>query len=389
MSTIAEFTRENAAFYQSRRVFVTGHTGFKGAWLTAILHELSAEATGYALPPEPGALFEKMDGAAMLRSVTGDVRDSAALCRAMAEAQPEIVFHLAAQVPARECFEHPRTTYETNVMGAVNLLEAVRQCPSVKSVVVVTTDKVYLNRGDGTVYGEEDPLGGNDPYSSSKTCTEYITEAYRQSYLQTEQRMVGTSTVRASNVLGGGDHVQSRLIPSILNAVAEGRPVELRNPRQTRPWQSVLDALNGYLTVGRLMYLEPRRFSSQWNIGPEAGGIRDVLWVMEKIQAYYDVGYAPGQPLEVKESQTLGLDITKAKRLLGWAPQLTAEETVSHVVSFFKSQQAGESERDLCARQVREYFGLGGPRGAREPGGRTDLVMHPASDSKAPMAFME
>ena len=357
MNKMDDCTLANMAFYRGKRVFLTGHTGFKGAWLTAVLHELGAEAAGYALPPEKGCLFEKMDGGAMLRGVIGDVRDHESLLDAMRRARPEIVFHLAAQVPMRSCFERPRYTYETNVMGTVNLLEAVRQCPDVNSVVIATTDKVYLNKGDGAVYRETDPLGGDDAYSSGKTCTEYIAEAYKRSYLQTAERMVGISTVRASNVLGGGDHVESRLIPSILNAIAGGRKVELRNPRQTRPWQSVLDALNGYLAVGRLMYQTPERYSGQWNIGPELDGIRDVLWILEKMRKYYgDTDYVVEPVRGMKESRTLGLDITKAKRELGWAPRLTTEEMLCHVVDFFKQQRAGIPEGQICAGQIRGYF---------------------------------
>ena len=340
--------KKNKEFYRGRRVFVTGHTGFKGAWLTAMLHELGAEATGYALDPAEGCLFEKMGGDTMLHSVTGDVRYYEKLRSAMQEAQPEVVLHLAAQVPAKDCFEHPHYTYETNIMGTVNLFEAIRQCPSVKSVVVVTTDKVYENKGDGAVYAETDPLGGDDPYSSSKTCTEYVAHAYKKAYLQTENRMVGISTVRASNVLGGGDHVPSRLIPSILNAIAARKPVELRNPQQTRPWQSVLDALNGYLSVGRLMVQNPKKYSSQWNIGPTIDGIRDVLWVFDKMRSYYAAtDYVVGPTLDVRESQTLGLDISKAMRALGWGPLLSCDKMIYNVVDFFKQQQAGVPEAEI------------------------------------------
>lgn len=333
---------ENCTFYAGKRVFVTGHTGFKGAWLTAMLRELGAEATGYALAPAEGCLFEKMDGNAMLRSVIGDVRDYERLRSAMLEAQPEIVIHLAAQAIVKDCFDNPRYAYETNAMGTVNLFEAIRQCPSVKSVVVVTTDKVYENKGDGAVYVETDPLGGIDPYSSSKTCMEHIAYTYRQSYLQTEKRMVGVATVRASNVLGGGDHIQSRLIPSILNAIAAGKPVELRNPRQTRPWQSVLDALNGYLAIGRLMCQEPERYSGEWNIGPTRDGIKDVLWVVNQMRAHYaSTQYVVGDAFDVTESMTLGLDITKSLWELDWEPLLSCDKMLYNVVDFFKQQQAG------------------------------------------------
>lgn len=350
-------SRKNISFYQNKRVFVTGHTGFKGAWLTAILHELGAQATGYALEPEPECLFEKIGGADLINHITGDVRDTEHMERALAEVQPELVFHLAARVPARECFENPHDTYETNIMGTVNLLEAIRRCSSVKSVVIVTTDKVYLNKGDGVAYVENDPLGGDDPYSSSKTCVEYIAEAYKCSYLQTGKRMVGISTARASNVLGGGDHVPSRLIPAILNAISEGRSVELRNPHQTRPWQSVLDALNGYLSLGRLMMQDPCHYSGYWNIGPTMDGIREVVWIMEKMREHFsDADYVPGVALAIKESQTLGLDSTKAMHDTDWSPQLNCDEAIYYVVEFFKQQMAGVSEAEICKRQIRKFF---------------------------------
>lgn len=350
-------TEKNRIFYHGKRVFVTGHTGFKGAWLTAMLHELGAKTTGYALAPEPGSLFEQINGESLLHHITGDVRDAEIIEKALLKAQPELVFHLAARVPAKDCYEHPRDTYETNIMGTVNLFEAIRLCPSVKSVVIVTTDKVYLNKGDGAVYVETDPLGGNDSYSSSKTCMEYITEAYKQTYLQTTERMVGISTVRASNVLGGGDHVQSRLIPSILNAVVAGRSVELRHPHQTRPWQSMLDALNGYLAIGRLMDRDPQTYSSQWNIGPTTDGIREVLWVLETIREHFtSAAYVASPALGVKESQTLGLDITKTVGKTDWSPQLNCEEALYYVVDFFKQQLAGVPELDICRGQIQQFF---------------------------------
>lgn len=350
----------NRDFYRGKRVFVTGHTGYKGAWLTAILYDLGAEMTGYALAPAEGCLFEKLGGEALCHSVIGDMRDQKSVEAALLKAQPEIVFHLAAQAIVNDCFEDPHYAYETNVMGTVNLFEAIRKCPSVKSVVVITTDKVYENKGDGAVYAETDPLGGIDPYSSSKTCMEYITDTYKRSYLQTAERTVGISTVRTSNVLGGGDHINSRLIPSILNSIAVGKPVELRNPHQTRPWQSMLDALNGYMTIGRLMYEAPEKYSSQWNIGPTRDGIRTVLWVVEQMQKHYaSVSYTVGDAFEVTESKTLGLDITKSLRELDWEPRLSCDRMLYNVVDFFKRQQAGESERDICARQIREFFATG------------------------------
>lgn len=350
----------NRKFYRGRKVFVTGHTGFKGAWLTAVLHELGAEARGFALPPTDGCLFQKMNGEELIDSVTEDVRNLDALKKAVCDFEPEIVIHLAARAIVNDCYNDPVSAYGTNVMGTVNLLEAVRACGSVKSVVVVTTDKVYENKGDGAVYAETDPLGGADPYSSSKTCMEYVTNAYRLSYLQTQERTTGVSTVRASNVLGGGDHVQSRLIPSILNSFRNGEKVELRHPHQTRPWQSVLDALNGYLAIGRLMAGDPVRYSGQWNIGPTKDGIKDVLWVVRQMQAYYEnaAGYEVGDAFRVAESGTLGLDITKSLAQLDWKPEMSCGRLFAGIVDYFKRQIAGVPEREICLGQVKEFYGI-------------------------------
>ena len=351
---------KNKAFYQGRNVFVTGHTGYKGAWLTAILHELGSNMTGYALKAPEGSLFDKMGGTHLINSVEGDVRDFEHLKTTLLETRPEIVIHLAAQAIVKDCFDDPRLAYETNVLGTVNLLEAVRSCNSVESIVVITTDKVYENKGDGAVYIETDPLGGVDPYSSSKTCMEYITDTYKRSYLQAEGRMIGVATVRASNVLGGGDHVQSRLIPSILRSLAEGRPIELRNPHQTRPWQSMMDALNGYLTIGRLLHEQPKKYSSQWNIGPTRYGIKDVLWVVDKMKEHYaNTQYVVGNTFAVTESKTLGLDINKSLQQLDWEPLMSCDKMLYNIVEFYKMQQDGVPELEICKKQIREFFEIG------------------------------
>jgi CDP-glucose 4,6-dehydratase len=351
-------SRKNREFYKGKKVFLTGHTGFKGAWMTALLHELGADLAGYALAPEPGSLFEKIGGAALCKSVIADVRDSERLNRELNEFKPEIVIHFAAQAIVKACYDNPGMAYETNVMGTVNLFEAIRACEDVKSVLIVTTDKVYENKGDGALYKEADPLGGADPYSSSKACMELVAGTYKRSYLQADGRMVGVSTARASNVIGGGDHIRSRLIPSILNSFASGKTVELRNPHQTRPWQSVLDALNGYLSIARLMHEEPEKYSDSWNIGPVPEGIRSVLEVVERMQKYYetDTGYAAGDAFEVIESKTLGLDISKSLKQLDWKPELSLDKALYNVVDFFKRQQAKEPEQNICLRQVKDFL---------------------------------
>jgi CDP-glucose 4,6-dehydratase len=351
-------SQKNKSFYPGKRVFLTGHTGFKGAWMTAVLHELSVEAVGYALEAELGSLYQKIGGDSLIKSVIADVRDYQKLKETLDECKPEIVIHFAAQAIVKDCFYSPRFAYETNVMGTVNLFEAIRACDSVKSILIITTDKVYENKGDGVVYVETDPLGGIDPYSSSKACMELISETYKKSYLQTDSRMAGISTVRASNVIGGGDHVQSRLIPSILNAFAAGKEVELRNPHQTRPWQSVLDALNGYLTIARLQYENPEQYSGAWNIGPSREGIQSVLDVVLKMKEYYKnaTGYITGEGFKVYESKTLGLDISKSLKQLDWSPELSIDKTLYNLIDYHKRQQAKEPERDICLCQVRDFF---------------------------------
>jgi CDP-glucose 4,6-dehydratase len=353
-------SQKNKEFYKSKKVFLTGHTGFKGAWMTAVLHELGADLMGYALAPEPGSLFEKIGGDTMCKSVIADVRDSGRLNRELNGFKPEIVIHFAALLPVQNCYDDPRLAYDTHVMGTVNLFEAIRSCNSVKTVLIVTTDKVYENKGDGAVYKETDPLGGADPYSSSKACMELIAETYRKSYLQVDGNKIGVSTARASNVIGGGDHIQSRLVPSILNSFVKGKVVELRNPHQTRPWQSVLDTLNGYLSIARLVYEDPEQYSGPWNIGPTKEGIQSVLDVVERMQTFYkgSAGYTQNNPFKVIESRSLGLDITKSLTRLDWVPEMSLDKMLHDLVDYFKRQQAGEPERDICLGQVRDFFCL-------------------------------
>jgi CDP-glucose 4,6-dehydratase len=353
-------SEKNKHFYHGKRVFLTGHTGFKGAWMTAVLHELGAETLGYALAPESGSLYQKIHGNAMLHSVIADVRDCTRLKKELCAFKPEIVIHFAALLPIQRCFDEPVLAYETHVMGTVHLFEAIRVCESVKSVLIVTTDKVYENKGDGAIYVETDPLGSADPYSGSKTCTEFISETYKRSYLQTNGNMVGVSTARASNVIGGGDHIQMRLIPAILHSFATGNTLELRNPYQTRPWQSVLDALNGYLSIARLMYENPETYSSPWNIGPTKDGIQSVLTVINKMQEYYQstVGFVEHNAFKVIESQTLGLDITKSLKQLDWSPELSFDKMLFDIVEYHKRQRAKEPEHSICLSQIHDFFNL-------------------------------
>lgn len=350
--------KENITFYQGRNVLVTGHTGFKGAWLTGILDYLGAEAVGYALAPEKGCLYSQIDGDKVIQNVTGQLEDYGLLLKTMQEVQPEIVIHLAAFGFMNECYNDPQRAYSANVMGTVNLLEAVRQCASVRSVVIVSTDKVYANKGDGAVYTEDEALGGSSPYSCSKTCMELLVKDYYETYFKKMDRNVGIGVVRASNVLAGGDHIQTRLIPSILRSLDEGKPVEIRHPEQTRPWQSVLDALDGYLTVARFLYNNPIEYSGAWNIGPTREGIKSVGWVFDKMLTYFNgLERKDALKFEVHESETLGLDITKSITRLDWQPRFSTERIIELVVDFYKGQKAGSSALALCRKQISEYYG--------------------------------
>ena len=348
----------NKAFYKGKRVFVTGHNGFTGTWLVAALHELGAEVMGYAMPASPSSAFAGIKGGELIQTVDGSVLDYEQLRQAMLEFQPEIVMHLAAIAIVKDCFDAPRKAFEINVMGTVNTLEAVRCCPSVKSVIVVTTDKVYENKGDGAVYAEGDPLGGADPYSSSKSCMELVTDCYKRSVLQTKERTVSVATARTANAIGGGDnHTDSRLVPQLLAGFTKGETVQLRNPYQTRPWQDVIDAVNAYLTLARYMDGDPLGYSGCWNIGPSLDGIKEVKWVVEKLQSYFEgSAVAEGEKFAVKESATLGINISKLLDATDWQPERSTDETLYYVVDYYKRQLSGENEREILFDQIRKFY---------------------------------
>lgn len=348
----------NINFYKGKKVLLTGHTGFKGSWMTAILNYLGAETIGYALQAPNNGLYTRINGDLLIKSVISDLMDRDKISDVIYENKPDIIIHMAAFGFVSECYDDPIRAYETNVIGTQNILEAVRKTDSVKSIVVVSTDKVYENHGDGECYTETSALGGIGPYSGSKTAMEILVNDYRETYFSNNNRCIGISTVRASNVLGGGDHIETRLIPSILKAVSENKTVELRNPNQTRPWQSVFDALNGYLTVGRYIYDNPTEYSGAWNIGPKAEGIQSVQWVLETIQNYFSgIKAEKTEGFRVVESETLGLDINKAMNMLDWEPILSVDKTIELVAEFYKRQLMGESEQQICLDQIRKYYG--------------------------------
>jgi CDP-glucose 4,6-dehydratase len=337
-------------------VFITGHTGFKGSWLCIWLSMLGAKVTGYALqPPTKPSLFRLCRVDQLIKSVVADVRDLPALKRAMRAARPEIVFHLAAQPIVRESYKIPVETFSTNVLGTVNVLESARACPSVKAIVNVTTDKVYemsnAQRVMRNAYKEGAPLGGHDPYSSSKACSELVAQAYRRSY------GLNVATARAGNVIGGGDWAADRLVPDFVRSILKGEKLAIRNPRAVRPWQHVLEPLAGYLLLAEKLYRQPGNYASAWNFGPEKKDAKPVEWLAKKLCALWGAraGYALDRGKHPHEAGFLLLDARKAKKELGWRPKWDIETAIAKIVDWTKAYRSGRDLRAACYRQIEEY----------------------------------
>lgn len=357
----------NAAFWRGKKVFLTGHTGFKGSWLSLWLQQLGAELTGYALvPPTDPSLFEVARVEQGMTSVIGDIRDGEKLADVMRQAAPDIVIHMAAQPLVRRSYVDPVETYSTNVMGTVHLLEAVRRTPSVHAVVNVTTDKCYENREWVWGYRENEPMGGFDPYSNSKGCAELVTAAYRNSFFNAakygEQR-VALATARAGNVIGGGDWAEDRLIPDILSAFESARPVVIRNPHATRPWQHVLEPLRGYLVLAEKLYSEGTAFAEAWNFGPNGDDARPVEWIVRQLAEKWSDGAtwqidAGDHP---HEATYLKLDISKAAHSLKWQPAMRLEQALSLIVDWARARQAGADLRAVTQAQIAAYQGATSP----------------------------
>lgn len=346
----------NSASWRDRSVFITGHTGFKGSWLSLWLQDAGARVHGYALaPPTHPSLFVEADLEAGMSSHTvADVRDAEALTRALASTQPEVVFHLAAQPLVRASYDAPVQTYAVNVLGTVNLLEAVRRCPSVRAVVVVTTDKCYANQDWIWGYRETEPLGGHAPYSSSKACAELVTAAYRQSFLGPQG--VAVATARAGNVIGGGDWAADRLLPDFFRASDAGRALEVRHPRAIRPWQHVLEPLSGYLLLAERLVADGAAIAGAWNFGPGEGDARSVEWVLDRLSAHIgNAGWQPTAGQHPHEAHQLRLDSAKAASLLGWRPRWGLDQALEHTAAWHQAWRNGGAARALCQAQIRDY----------------------------------
>lgn len=354
----------SAAFWRGRSVLVTGHTGFKGGWLCLWLKGMGARVTGYSLPAAtPPNLFEVAGVADGIQSLIHDVRDFATLRDAVAASRPQVVFHLAAQPLVRRSYEDPRETYETNVMGTVNVLEAIRQVGGVRAIVIVTSDKCYENREWLWGYRENEPMGGHDPYSNSKGCAELVTAAFRSSYFNPADHSrhgVGVASARAGNVVGGGDWSQDRLIPDMIRAFHAGKSAGIRSPDSIRPWQHVLEPLQGYLSLAERLYESGPEFSSAWNFGPGDEESKTVSWVADQLLRLWEGGtpwHVESGP-KVYEASYLKLDSSKAHSLLGWRPRLMLGQALESLVDWHKAYSARQDMKGFTMRQIEKYAKL-------------------------------
>ncbi len=346
------------SFWQHKRVFVTGHTGFKGGWLSLWLHRLGAEVKGYALAPERAPnLFNVAGVDGVLQSEIGDVNDLQQLQASMVAFDPDIVIHLAAQPLVRRSYREPIATYETNVMGTVKLLEAARACAKLRSVVCVTTDKCYENREWSRGYREEDAMGGYDPYSSSKGCAELVIAAYRRSFLAAQG--VGVASARAGNAIGGGDWSEDRLVPDLLHAFARQALLQVRYPMAIRPWQHVLEPLCGYLLLAEQLYRSPDAYAEAWNFGPRDGEGCSAAELLDMfVRRWGDGARWQAQSCEpLHEAGVLKLDSTKAMTRLAWQPRWSVDEAVQQVVDWHRAWMQGRDMQAVCLAQIRAYEG--------------------------------
>jgi len=345
-------------FYRGKNVLITGHTGFKGAWLSLWLQSVGANVIGYALPPPTvPSLFVTANVAEGMTSIAGDVRDFTALLSTFKKYQPEIVIHMAAQALVRYSYDNPIETYSTNVMGTVHLLEAARQTGSVRAIVNVTSDKCYENREWVWGYRENEPMGGHDPYSSSKGCAELVTSAYRRSFF--EQANIALASVRAGNVIGGGDWAEDRLIPDIMRAIVAGKAVSIRNPNAIRPWQHVLEPLSGYLMLAEKLYEDGVSYGESWNFGPNDEDAHSVEWIVARITQTWGEGasWVLDEGDNPHEAHYLKLDCSNAKARLNWHPRWSLTYTLQQIVDWHKLFRNQNDMREITLKQIQSYSG--------------------------------
>ncbi len=348
----------NPAFWKNKKVFLTGHTGFKGSWLSLWLQHLGAELKGYALEPYTTPnLFTEAGVAEGMQSQIGDIRNLEAMSKSMTSFKPDILIHMAAQPLVRQSYKDPVETYSTNVMGTVNVYEAARQCQDLKAIVSVTTDKCYENREWEWGYRENEPMGGHDPYSSSKGCAELVTSAYRRSFFSSPDT-ASLASARAGNVVGGGDWADDRLIPDILRAFEKSEPVIIRNPLSTRPWQHVLEPLSGYLVLAQALYTHGDTYAEAWNFGPRDEDCRSVQWILDQMVERWGKGasWALDKNNNPHEAGFLKLDISKAKTKLNWQPSWDLSHTLNLIVDWQKAYMQNQDIKEKCLQEIKMYY---------------------------------
>jgi CDP-glucose 4,6-dehydratase len=348
----------NASFWKNKRVFITGHTGFKGSWMSLWLQSMGANIKGYSLEPntQPN-LFTEANVAANMYSEMGDIRDLNQISKSMFDFNPDVLIHMAAQPLVRLSYQEPVKTYTTNVIGTVNVLESARKCKNLKAIVSVTTDKCYENKEWDWGYRESEPMGGCDPYSSSKGCAELVTSAYRRSFFSGSDT-ASLASARAGNVIGGGDWSDDRLIPDILRAFEKTEPVIIRNPVSTRPWQHVLEPIAGYLVLAENLYNHGDNFAEGWNFGPKEEGCKPVDWILDKMVSKW--GSSASWELDKNnnphEAGFLKLDCSKAANRLKWQPKWNLEETLEMIVNWHQCYLKGGNIKKECLREIKKYI---------------------------------
>ena len=348
-------------FWSNKRVFLTGHTGFKGSWLSLWLQSLGVDLTGYALEaPSEDSLFKIARVESDMNSIIGDICDYESLNKQMKNAEPDIVIHMAAQPLVRYSYLNPIETFSTNVMGTAYMLEAVRNTSSVRAVVNITTDKCYENKDENLSYKEEDPMGGHDPYSGSKGCAELVTSAYRSSFFnlkQIDSKPVALASVRAGNVIGGGDSAKDRLIPDIIRALLNENPLSIRNPNAIRPWQHVLEPLRGYMMLAEKLHEEGAPWAESWNFGPKDQDTKTVSSVVKMLSQLWGVeaNWSLEEDKDLHEAKNLRLDISKAQNRLDWKPSLNLESSLKLVVDWYKEKEKGTDMYKYTLKQISNY----------------------------------
>ena len=352
-------------FWKGKKVLITGHTGFKGSWLCLWLHSLGADVTGFSLdPPTDPSLFELCNIKELTKTIKGDICNLEALSSALIDADPEIVFHMAAQPIVRASYQNPIETYKTNVMGTIYLFEAIRKAverkKTIKAVVNITSDKCYENKEWDWGYREIDPMGGFDPYSNSKACSELVTSSFRSSFFNPESyhlHGVALASARAGNVIGGGDFAADRLVPDCIRTLINGGEIVVRNPNSIRPWQHVLDPLSGYLQLAQKLYTEGVPYAEGWNFGPRDDDAKPVEWIVKKICNKWEpvLTYQIKQGHYEHETNFLKLDCSKSRQKLGWSPRWNLDHAIDKVLEWTKAYMNQQSIRDICLQQIEEY----------------------------------